>query len=329
MIETGGVDSRPIIVADDAPVLTVEDLHIRHDVGVDIVDGVSLDLLPGETLGLVGESGSGKSLTALAIIGLLSNDLHASGSIQFENREISHLQDPEMQKLRGSKIAMIFQDPMTGLNPVRSVGSLLTEAVRRYRNCTRSEAKNLVVQALGDVGIPSPERRYAAYPHELSGGLRQRVMIALALVNHPKVILADEPTTALDTTIQAQIMDLLRTRIEHAGMLLITHDFGVASESCDRIAVMYCGKIVEVGTTSELLSRPRHPYTAGLLGAVPSFDRSKILHSIPGAPPSPFHRPVGCPFHPRCSRATDKCAVLVPELTMKDGHKTACWNPND
>jgi oligopeptide/dipeptide ABC transporter ATP-binding protein len=213
-------------------------------------------------------------------------------------------------------VSMVFQDPMTGLNPVRTIGSLLVEALRRHRRISRADARALAIKALHAVGIPSPELRIKAYPHQLSGGLRQRVMIAMALLHDPAVIIADEPTTALDATIQAQIIDLMRSRMTNAGLILITHDLGVAGQICDRIIVMYAGHIVEEGAALNLLSHPRHPYTAGLLAAAPRFDRDrKPLVPIPGSPPTPADRPAGCPFAVRCPHATDICPSCPPVTT--------------
>lgn len=298
-----------------------------HEGSTEIVDGLSFSLRKGERLGLVGESGSGKSLTALGLIGLLPPGLHRAGRISLLGRDLVPLTEAQLAKTRGKQIAMIFQDPMTGLNPVRTIGSLLTEALRRHKDCGRSQARELVIDSLKAVGIPSPRERFSAYPHQLSGGLRQRVMTALALINSPSVIIADEPTTALDTTVQAQIMALLREKTHDAALLLITHDLGVAAELCDRIAVMYCGRIVEEAAAEQILAAPRHPYTAALLAAAPTFDRSRTLEAIPGAPPSPFARPPGCPFEPRCSRAQPGCAQTMPELTTRGSVRLACWNP--
>ncbi|MFI2664217.1 ABC transporter ATP-binding protein [Micromonospora carbonacea] len=314
-------------------VLDVEKLSILHGQNgqgaVPIVSDVSFRLRQGETLGLVGESGSGKSLTALGLIGLLPMGLRGTGRIDLLGRDLVGLSERQLESVRGAQISMVFQDPMTGLNPVRTVGSTLAEAARRHRRCSRAEARELVIDGLAAVGIPSPRERFSAYPHQLSGGLRQRVMIALALINSPSVILADEPTTALDTTVQAQIMRLLQEKTRQAALVLITHDLGVAAELSDRIAVMYSGRIVEQAPVAGLLTAPRHPYTMALLAAAPTFDRSRRLVSIPGLPPSPFDRPTGCPFHPRCPRALPTCAVQRPPLTEHAGAHLACWNPHD
>lgn len=316
-------------------VLSVTDMSVLYTVkgeeSVPIVADVSFRLRRGEILGLVGESGSGKSLTALSLIDLLPTGLARDGRVELLGRDLGPLSERQMEAVRGAEISMVFQDPMTGLNPVRTIGSVLSEAVRRHRKCSRAAARNAVVETLAAVGIPSPEERFAAYPHQLSGGLRQRVMTALALINEPIVILADEPTTALDTTIQAQIIRLLKEQtVRHqAALVLITHDLGVAAELCDRIAVMYSGRIVEEAPTTELIQSPHHPYTAALLAAAPSFDLSHELVAIPGAPPSPFARPSGCPFHPRCPRALDVCGTERPALLEGDrGSRVACWNPH-
>jgi oligopeptide/dipeptide ABC transporter ATP-binding protein len=313
-------------------VLNVDGLRVNatdpSGAQVPIIEDVSFSLARGEVLGIVGESGSGKSLTALSLLRLAPEALHQSGSIRVEGREVMRLSQRELQRMRGTKVSMVFQDPMTGLNPVRTVGSLLVEALRRHRRMSRAQARELAVNALRAVGVPSPELRVKVYPHQLSGGLRQRVMIALALLHDPAVIVADEPTTALDATIQAQIIDLMRSRVSSAGLIFITHDLGVAGQICNRIIVMYAGHIVEEGEALTLLSRPRHPYTAGLLAAAPRFDRErKPLIPIPGSPPTPHSRPGGCPFAPRCARATELCREKRPELVPGDLSTVACWHP--
>ena len=292
------------------------------------VNSVSFDLRQGETLGLVGESGSGKSMTALSLLGIVpAPGKIIEGSINLRGRRIDNLPVNELRRVRGNDIGMVFQDPMTGLNPVRSVGSQLIESVMRHQKVSKNEATELAFQALDAVGIPSPRERLEGYPHELSGGLRQRVMIALALINHPEVIIADEATTALDATIQAQILDLFRERLASATMILITHDMGVAAEICDRIMVMYAGRIVETGTIEEVLSSPRHPYTVGLLAAVPKFDiRRPKLVPIPGIPPTAEDIVRGCPFAPRCQFAEANCDQRPP-LDYAEGRMVACWHP--
>lgn len=292
------------------------------------VNSVSFDLRQGETLGLVGESGSGKSMTALSLLGIVpAPGKIIEGSISLRDRRIDNLPVSQLRRVRGNDIGMVFQDPMTGLNPVRNVGSQLIESVMRHQQVSKNEATELAFQALDDVGIPSPRERLEGYPHELSGGLRQRVMIALALINHPEVIIADEATTALDATIQAQILDLFRERLASATMILITHDMGVAAEICDRIMVMYAGRIVETGTIEEVLSNPRHPYTVGLLAAVPKFDiRRPKLVPIPGIPPTAEDIVRGCPFAPRCRFAEANCDQRPP-LDYAEGRMVACWHP--
>jgi len=289
-----------------------------------VVDGVSLSVRHGSVLGLVGESGSGKSMIALACLGLVPRPGRVSGAIRIAGRDIVGLSERDLRSLRGKEIGIVFQDPMTSLNPVRRIGALMAETIRRHQGLGTREALALAEAALAEVGIPSPAARLRAYAHELSGGLRQRVMIAMALVNRPRIILADEPTTALDATIQAQILDLLRARVADAAAVLITHDLGVAASLCDRIAVIYSGRIVETGATADILTAPRHPYTAGLLRAVPRFDPARPrLVPIPGLPPSPDARPPGCAFAPRCPRRIARCAAERPALV--DG--LACWNP--
>ena len=289
-----------------------------------VVDGVSLSVPRGSVLGLVGESGSGKSMIALGCLGLVPRPGVVSGEIRIAGRNIVGLPERELRAMRGGEVGIVFQDPMTSLNPVRRIGALMTETIRRHQGVSKPEALAIAERALAEVGIPSPAARLNAYAHELSGGLRQRVMIAMALVNRPRIILADEPTTALDATIQAQILDLLRARVADAAAVLITHDLGVAATLCDRIAVIYSGRIVETGTTADILTAPRHPYTAGLLRAVPRFDPSRPrLVPIPGLPPRPDARPPGCAFAPRCPRRIARCDADRPALA--DG--LACWNP--
>jgi oligopeptide/dipeptide ABC transporter ATP-binding protein len=267
-------------------------------------------------------------MTALSLLGIVpAPGKIIEGSISLRDRRIDNLPVSQLRRVRGNDIGMVFQDPMTGLNPVRNVGSQLIESVMRHQRVSKNEATELAFQALDDVGIPSPRERLEGYPHELSGGLRQRVMIALALINHPEVIIADEATTALDATIQAQILDLFRERLASATMILITHDMGVAAEICDRIMVMYAGRIVETGTIEEVLSSPRHPYTVGLLAAVPKFDiRRPKLVPIPGIPPTAEDIVRGCPFAPRCRFAETDCDQRPP-LDYSEGRMVACWHP--
>ena len=318
---------------ESAAALDVEGLGVEgrtRDGSVRIVGDVSFTLQRGEVLGLVGESGSGKTMTALALMRLIPAALQQTGRIALAGTDVSVISEAEMRSVRGRDISMIFQDPNTALNPVRTIGSSLSEVVRRHSELRRGAARQRVLELLRAVGIPSPEARYRSYPHQLSGGLRQRVMIAMALLNRPTVIVADEPTTALDTTIQAQILDLLRARLSDAALVLITHDLGVAAEICDRIAVMYAGRIVEVAPTATLLASPRHHYTAGLLAAAPRFDpQRRRLTAIPGQPPAPRSVGAGCAFAPRCPAATGECVATRPPLEeagQGDG-RFACWHP--
>ena len=294
------------------------------------LDRVSLAVRRGEILGLVGESGSGKSMLSLAVLGLTNiAGERISGRISLLGKDVLGNSPAEWRRLRGSAVGMIFQDPMTSLNPVRTVGSLLVESVRRHQDLDEQGASRAALDALRSVGIPSPEARMKAYPHQLSGGLRQRVMIALALINRPAVIIADEPTTALDTTIQAQILDVLRAHLsDDAGGILITHDLGVAAEICERVAVIYQGTIVEEGPTAEILRRPFHPYTKGLLDAAPRFDRPRgQLLPIRGQPPRPGEVQAGCPFRGRCDRADEDCGELPALRKVAADHLARCWHP--
>ena len=315
------------------PLLSVENLRIDFGTergAVTAVDGISFDLKAGEVLGLVGESGCGKSVTALAIMGLLPNPPGriAGGRILFEGQDLVTLPRAELRKIRGQRISMIFQEPMTSLNPVYTVGNQLTETIRWHERMGRRAARERAVEMLAKVGIPSPRQRLEEYPHQLSGGMRQRVMIAMALALTPALLLADEPTTALDVTIQAQILELLRSLQEefHMAVVLITHDLGVVAEFVDRVAVMYAGRIVETAAVADLYERPRHPYTQGLLASIPSLDdEQERLTAIPGIVPSPYDFPQGCRFAPRCADARPQCAAAVPPLIADaNGHAAAC-----
>ncbi len=297
------------------------------------VDDVSFTLEQGETLSLVGESGCGKSVTALSIMRLVSKPGRITGGqILFEGRNLLELGETEMRAIRGDDIAMIFQDPMTSLNPVYTVGEQIAEAIRLHRKVSRREAWNQAIEGMRDVAIPSPETRAKSYPHEMSGGMRQRVMIAMALACDPKLLIADEPTTALDVTIQAQILELLAElkAKRNLGLLLITHDLGVVAEVSDRVAVMYAGKIVEEASVRELFARPRHPYTEGLLRAVPRLDeegaeRKRRLTTIEGVVPNPLQLPPGCRFAPRCPHAQEKCrAGEIPLIAVGAAHLSRC-----
>lgn len=317
----------------DSPLLSIEDLRISFATrtsDVRAVDGVDLAIRSGEVLGLVGESGSGKSVTARSIMRLvpMPPGKLVSGRILFRGLDLATLRESEMEDLRGSRISMIFQDPMTFLNPLFSAGEQVSEAIRRHQGLDRSAARDEVIRLFQEVGIPSPELRYAAYPHQLSGGLRQRVMIAMALSSRPELLIADEPTTALDVTIQAQILALLRDLQGAYGMsiLLITHDLGVVAEMCDRVAVMYAGRIVEQAPGATLFDDPEHPYSLGLMKAIPRRDLPGIApQPIEGAPPDMAHPPAGCPFHPRCPYREPVCAQVVPPMrVVAPGHAAAC-----
>ena len=316
-----------------SPVLEVLDLrtHFFTDDGaVKAVDGVSFDVRAGETLGIVGESGCGKSVTSLSILRLIPSPPGriVGGEIRFNGQNLLALPDSAMRKIRGNEISMIFQEPMTSLNPVYTCGDQIMEAVQLHQKVGRKEARVRAIEMLRLVGIPSPEQRVDEYPHQLSGGMRQRVMIAMALSCHPRVLIADEPTTALDVTIQAQILDLLNRLQEEMGMaiLLITHDLGVVAETCDRVAVMYAGQVVEYAGVDEIFHHPRMPYTVGLLGSIPKLgEQTDRLRVIPGNVPNPSEFPAGCKFHPRCPVAIDRCRVENPELApIRPAHWARC-----
>ncbi len=316
-----------------SPVLEVVDLrtHFFTDDGaVKAVDGVSFDVRPGETLGIVGESGCGKSVTSLSILRLIPSPPGkiVGGEIRFNGQNLLALPDSAMRKIRGNEISMIFQEPMTSLNPVYTCGDQIMEAVQLHQKVGRKEARVRAIEMLRLVGIPSPEQRVDEYPHQLSGGMRQRVMIAMALSCHPRVLIADEPTTALDVTIQAQILDLLNRLQEEMGMaiLLITHDLGVVAETCDRVAVMYAGQVVEYAGVDEIFHHPRMPYTVGLLGSIPKLGEAvERLRVIPGNVPNPSEFPAGCKFHPRCPVAIDRCRSENPALApIRPAHWARC-----
>ena len=293
------------------------------------LDDVSFDIAPGEILGVVGESGAGKSLTGASIIGLLEPPGRvASGQILLEGQRIDNLPHDEMRKIRGRKIGAIFQDPLTSLNPLYSVGRQLTETIMTHLPVSRDEARQRAIQLLKDTGIPAAEQRIDHYPHQFSGGMRQRVVIALALAAEPKLIVADEPTTALDVSIQAQIITLLKTICKERGaaVMLITHDMGVIAETCDRVAVMYAGRVAEIGPVHEVINHPAHPYTAGLMACIPDMteDREK-LNQIDGAMPRLNAIPKGCAYNPRCTRVFDKCTQARPDLLSAGATRAACW----
>ena len=321
-----------------APVLDIQDLstHIQLTSSVvQAVGNVDLHVDAGETLGIVGESGCGKSMTGLSIMGLLPpGGSIVGGSIKLNERELVGLKDEELRRVRGNEIAMIFQDPLTSLDPTKSIGYQVAEPVRLHRGASRAEALDRAVEVLSLVGLPRPQERLKDYPHQLSGGLRQRVMIAMALANEPKLLIADEPTTALDVTIQAQILTLLRDLKDRLGMamLLITHDMGVIAGHADRVNVMYAGRVVETAEVHDLFNEMHHPYTQALLASIPQLDQdaAKALHAIPGLPPDLAHPPQGCRFAARCTRATDKCRTDEPSLAGKTfEHKFSCWHPVD
>ncbi len=296
-----------------------------------LVHDASFSVERGETLAVVGESGSGKSLSALAVIGLISEGLEvAGGTIHFDGRDLSALDAEEMRGLRGSDIAMIFQEPMTSLNPVRSIGAQLTEGMRLKLGLSRREARERAVGLLTEVGISDPEARLLQYPHQISGGMRQRVMIAIALACQPKLILADEPTTALDVTIQGQILELIaRLCKEHGvGLVLITHNLGIVARYSQNVCVMYGGRVVETAPAAELYVHPLHPYTRGLLASVPRLSQARGTGLVPieGAPPDPMEVIPGCRFHPRCPMATEECSAKVPVARHAGAHMVACWN---
>jgi peptide/nickel transport system ATP-binding protein len=293
------------------------------------IDDISFDIAPGEVLGVVGESGAGKSLTGAAIIGLLEPPGRiAGGEILLEGRRIDNLSHEELRKLRGRHIGAIFQDPLTSLNPLYTVGRQLVETIRTHLPLSEKQARDRAIALLADTGIPAPEARFDQYPHQFSGGMRQRVVIALALAAEPKLIVADEPTTALDVSIQAQIIALLKKvcREHGAAVMLVTHDMGVIAETCDRVAVMYAGRIVEIGPVAEVIHRPAHPYTVGLMGSIPAMDedRERLLQ-IDGAMPRLNAIPAGCAFNPRCPRVFDKCRQARPDLAAAGATRAACW----
>jgi peptide/nickel transport system ATP-binding protein len=319
------------------PLLRVEDLRVEfptEDGVVKAVDGITYEVGRGRTLGVVGESGSGKTVAAMTILGLTrAQGARITGRILFEGRDLLSLDEAELRKIRGNEIAMIFQDPSTALHPLYKVGSQLIEAVRAHQDVSNAQARKRTIELLGLVGIPDPGKRVDDYPHEFSGGMRQRAMIAMALANEPKLLIADEPTTALDVTVQAQILALLERLRAQLGMaiVIVTHDIGVVAEMADEIAVMYAGRIVETAGTEALLSSPEHPYTWGLLRSIPSIDpthpRVERLESIPGSPPSLIDPPSGCHFHPRCAYAQPEHARIDPELRplpTDPAHKVAC-----
>jgi oligopeptide/dipeptide ABC transporter ATP-binding protein len=319
-------------VSNERPLISVTGLRVRvgrGDSGVDLVRGVTLDVERGTTLAIVGESGSGKSLTALSMMGLLPAGVTVSaGEISFEGTPVARLSEDDWQPLRGKQIAMVFQDSLSALNPCVRVGDQIAEMFRRRSGMGRQDSHRRAVEAMVEVGIPDAERRSRSYPHEFSGGMRQRIMIAIAMALHPQLLIADEPTTALDVTVQAQIMRLLlaRKQAAHLTMILISHDLGVVSRSADSVVVMYAGQVVETGPTREVFTTPAHPYTHGLMRSVPDRRRPRAaLEAIPGQPPDPGAIPAGCSFHPRCPMSRDVCRTVIPELQLVgSSRKSAC-----
>ncbi len=312
--------------------LEVEDLRVEFPTRkgtLVAVDGVSFHIDEGEVLGVVGESGAGKSLTGAAIIGLLEPPGRiAGGQVRLEGRRIDDLPYEELRALRGRQIGMVFQDPLTSLNPLYSVGRQLMETIRTHTDLDERASRERAIELLAEVGIPSPEQRIDQFPHQFSGGMRQRVVIALALCVNPRLIIADEPTTALDVSIQAQIITLLKRlcREHHAAVMLITHDMGVIAETADRVAVMYAGRLAEIGGVRDVIKAAKHPYTHGLMGSIPSVGHElERLEQIEGAMPRLTEIPAGCAFNPRCRRSLDRCRVERPDLMEIDNSLVACW----
>src|SRR6058998_161057 len=319
---------------DRTALLSVEDLHVRFWTRrgtVHAVNGISFDIAPGETLGIVGESGCGKSVTSLAILGLLArNGRVESGAAVFDGTDLIRQSDRALRRIRGREISMIFQDPMTSLNPVLTIGRQIRESLETHFDMDRKDADKRAAELLDRVGIPTASKRLRDYPHQFSGGMRQRAMIAMALACEPKLLIADEPTTALDVTIQAQILDLLRSLVadRNTALILITHDLGVVAGMCKRVGVMYGGMFVETGSAAQLFGAPRHPYTLGLLQSVPRLDAAlgARLHPIEGSPPNMLQPPTACPFQPRCRYEVAESRENVPPLVeLEPGHKVACF----
>jgi oligopeptide/dipeptide ABC transporter ATP-binding protein len=320
------------------PLLAVDGLEVRFwtDRGtVHAVNGISFDIAPGETLGIVGESGCGKSVTALALLGILPRAGRVTaGSARFEDAELTGMSDSQLRAIRGRQIAMIFQDPMTSLNPVLTIGRQIREPLETHLGMDKKEATKRAAELLDQVGIPNARARLKDYPHQFSGGMRQRAMIAMALACEPKLLIADEPTTALDVTIQAQILDLLRELVAErdTALIMITHDLGVVAGICERVEVMYAGTFVEGGTARQIFARPRHPYTLGLLESVPRLDTRRLaaLKAIGGQPRDMLEAPSSCPFAPRCRYREARCDAELPRLReVEAGHEVACFYPVD
>ncbi len=309
-----------------SPLLDVRDFSLRRGRAV-VLDGVNLTLHPGETLGLIGESGAGKSTLALALIGLLrAPEVQLGGSLRFRGTELTQLREAEYRRLRGSKIGLIFQDATAALNPCFTVGAQIAEPLRRHLGLSKRDSRERAAELMHSVGIPEPRLRLDAYPHELSGGMQQRVMIAIALACNPELLLADEPTSALDVTIQAQIMELIleRVRALNSSAVFVLHDLALGAQVCDRIAVMYAGQIVEEGPSEHVLAAPLHPYTRGLKSCVVELE-SRMLAPIPGQVPPLDAMPAGCRFAPRCPKAKAVCGEQRPVADMRDGRQVACW----
>lgn len=317
------------------PLLTVENLNVSFSTylgKIEAVRGISFSISKGETLAIVGESGCGKSVTAQAIMGLIPPTYGKieQGKILFQGKDLCQLSEKEKESVRGKEIGMIFQDPLTSLNPTMTIGKQLTEGIRKHEGLSYEQAASHALEILKWVGIPEPQKRMKQYPHELSGGMRQRIMIAIALMCNPKLLIADEPTTALDVTIQAQILQLLKNiqKEKQTSIILITHDLGIVAGMCDRVIVMYGGKILEIGNIRDLFYSPFHPYTQGLLRSIPrlDMDKNKELIPIEGSPPSLLNPPVGCPFVSRCPFAMRICAQKMPPLMeLSHDQQTACW----
>lgn len=311
--------------------VSIRDLKVSFS-GVQVLHGINLDIDRGETLGLVGESGCGKSVTWLAALGLLPGKTSVSGSVVVDGQQLIDAPRHVQESVRGGRIAMIFQDPSSSLNPVKKVGPQIVESLALHRGLKGNTARLEAIRLMERVGIPDAARRFNLFPHEFSGDQCQRIMIAIALAGEPDVLIADEPTTALDVTIQAQILDLLNQIRQETGMAIvfISHDLGAVSQICERVCVMYAGRIVETAQTSELFETPKHPYTLGLFDAIPRLDGGRErLRAIPGTVPDPRHLPQGCAFAPRCSQATDQCEKHIPELRQLSAQKVACFNAVD
>ena len=314
------------------PILSVKDLSVSFNAfagKVHAVRDVNFDLYKGETLAIVGESGSGKSVTTKAILGILAKNGHIdSGTIMYQGQDMAKYKEADFYKIRGKRISLVFQDPLSALNPIMKIGKQITEVIKNHQKVTDAEARARAIELMGQVGIPSPEKRLNQYPHEFSGGMRQRIIIAIALANNPKLIIADEPTTALDVTIQAQVLDLIRDMKEkmNSSVIMITHDLGVVASLCDRILIMYGGKIVESGSDREIFYDPKHPYTRGLLQCVHNPEKKEKLKPIAGSPPDLLKPPAGCPFVDRCPEAMKVCKLYMPEVTTYSAtHQCACW----